>query len=197
MIASLIEDVAGGKRSRLLYPVAVTFVLIAKVIILTKVLTVAELIGSAISFVLWLALLECQARPRARVLTALFAALVIAQRLEPFKFRSTAGHFGLVPFISFMDSSLSINIQSFFEKFFLYGSLLWLSVKTGMRWAWATSLIAGLLLVTSLVEVYLPGRSAEVTDPVMALMIGIIFALVTRASENANHIVTGPGVADD
>jgi VanZ family protein len=197
IIASLIEDVAGGKRSRILYPLAVTFVLVAKVIILTKVVTPAELIGSAVSFVLWLALLERWARPRVHVLAAPFAALVIAQRLEPFEFRSTAGHFGLVPFISLMDSSLSINIQSFFEKFFLYGSLLWLFVKTGISWAWATGLVAGLLLVTSLVEVYLPGRSAEITDPVMALMIGIIFALVTRASENTNHIVTDSGVADD
>lgn len=181
-IASLIEGVAGAKRSRFLYPLAVGFVLVAKVIILTKVVTPAELLGSIVSFALWLILLEARPRPRNCVLAIVFAALVIAQRLEPFQFHSATGSFGWIPFVSLMDSSLSVNIQSFFEKFFLYGTLLWLVCETGVNWVWATAMTSGVLLVTSLVEIYLPGRSAEITDSIMALMIGVIFALVMRAS---------------
>lgn len=181
-IATLIESLSGEKRSRFLFPVAVGFVLVAKVIILTKVVTPAEFLGSVISFALWLVLLAAPPRPRNGVLAGMFAAVVIAQRLEPFQFGSAAGDFGWIPFVSLMDSSLSVNIQSFFEKFFLYGTLLWLVRETGANWTWSTALTVAILLVTSMAEIYLPGRSAEITDSVMALLIGAIFALAMRAS---------------
>jgi VanZ family protein len=186
-IASLIESVVGGKRSRLLYPLAVAFVLGAKVIILTKVVTLAELLGSVISFALWLPLVEIRPGQRNRVLAVTFAGLVVAQRLEPFQFQVPAGHFGLIPFVSLMDSSLSVNIQSFFEKFFLYGTLIWLICEMGVSWMWATVLAFVILLVTSLAEIYLPGRSAEITDSIMALMIGVIFSLVRRAAAHSDR----------
>ena len=62
------------------------------------------------------------------------------------------------------------------EKFFLYGSLVWLSTKAGLPLWLGTLLVALLLFITSVAELYLPGRSAEITDAVMALMVGLIMA---------------------
>ena len=74
--------------------------------------------------------------------------------------------------------------MSFLEKGFLYGSLIWLLQKNGVPFFVATLAVAGLLLVTSLMEVHLPGRSAEITDAVMALFIGGVIALVRSASSS-------------
>jgi hypothetical protein len=42
-----------------------------------------------------------------------------------------ARHFGWLPFLGFMHGSLEVNIMSFCEKAFLYGSLIWLLGRLG------------------------------------------------------------------
>jgi thiol:disulfide interchange protein len=77
-----------------------------------------------------------------------------------------------------MSGSLEINILSFLEKFFLYGSAIWLLAKAGLRLGSSTLIMVVLLFVTGEAERWLPNRSAEITDAVFALMIGGIFALI-------------------
>ena len=71
-----------------------------------------------------------------------------------------------------------VNTLSFFEKVFLYGSLLFLLTEAGVRLGISSLLVASSLFATSWLETYLPGRSAEITDAVMALLIALIFALL-------------------
>jgi hypothetical protein len=95
--------------------------------------------------------------------------------------------FGWVPFLSFMYGSPEVDIMSFLEKGFLYGSLIWLFGKIGWRVATSAILVAMMLFATSWAETYLPGRSAETTDAIMALLIGAIIALMETAIKQ-----TGP-----
>jgi VanZ family protein len=165
----------------LLMPFFVGAVLFAKILILDASLSIAEIAGAALAFALWI-LLGASERLRITIITLLFAAAVAAARLEPFQFGAAAGQFQWIPFYGFMQGSIDIDVQSFFEKFFLYGGLIWLLVRSGMRLGLAAAFVALLLLATSWIELYLPGRSAEVTDAVMALAIAAIAGL-TRAAE--------------
>ena len=73
--------------------------------------------------------------------------------------------------------------MSFLEKAFLYGSLIWLLDKSGFRPGISTILVAMMLFATSWAETYLPGRSAEITDALMALLIGAIITAIKTPSE--------------
>ena len=84
-----------------------------------------------------------------------------------------------------MGGSIEVDVLSFFEKFFLYGSLIWLMMEGGLRRSAATALVAATLLATSIAEMYLPGRSAEITDTLMAIAIAVVFAFVSRGDEAA------------
>jgi VanZ family protein len=83
-----------------------------------------------------------------------------------------------VPFNSFMNGSVEVDVLSFMEKCFLYGSLLFLLGRAGMRPVFAAILVAGTLFATSWAETYLPDRSAEITDALMTLLIASGFALI-------------------
>jgi hypothetical protein len=111
--------------------------------------------------------------------------MVVAQRLEPFLFMMPPVPFGWIPFRSFMQGSIEVDVLSFLEKFFLYGSLIWLLMEGRFRRSVATTLVAATLLVTSIAEMYLPGRSAEITDSLMAIAIAVVFAFVTRGDDTA------------
>jgi len=187
-ISHIIEAIVGQNRSRVLIPIMVAGTFAAKIMIVTKVLTVAEILGAILAFALWVMALRMSVRIRFAAAAVLLAALVIAERLEPFYFTPFENHFGWIPFLSLMEGSLEVNIQSFLEKFFLYGSLMWLLTASGMRLSGAAILVSATLFVTSMVEVYLPNRSAEITDAVMALLIGAMFGLIGQVSKNAKAL---------
>jgi VanZ family protein len=179
----LVEAICGTRRARILYPATMGAVLVAEIFIISTVLSVEQIAGAAIAFGLWLILLIPGRRARLGFTALLLCAYVVVERLEPFQFRAAAGSFGWIPFLSFMRGSIDIDVLSFFEKIFLYGSLVWLLGEIGLRIATAVGFVASCLLLTSIAETHLPGRSAEITDATMAVMVGVIFRLMGAASK--------------
>jgi hypothetical protein len=117
----------------------------------------------------------------------LLSAYILAERLEPFQFSAYGRAFGWTPFRSFLYGSVEVNILSFLEKTFLCGALIWLLDNSGLRSGVSTILVAIMLFAASWAETYLPGRSAEITDALMALLIGIIMAVVKSPTEGSRQ----------
>ena len=185
-VGSLIEAVGGRRRGWLLLPLFIAAVLSAKVVIIGKTLSAGEIAGAVIGLAVWL-LLAISVGPRIRVAATavLFSACIVAERLEPFQFSPYGRAFGWIPFRSFLGGSAEVNILSFLEKAFLYGTLIWLLDKSGLRSGVSTTLVAMMLFAASWAETYLPGRSAEITDALMALLIGIIITVVKTPTEGS------------
>lgn len=184
-VYTLVSRITTILRPWLLMPLFAAGVLFSKILIISTSLSVAEIAGALVAYLIWIVF-----RPLPKTCLAvtiiMFGTMIVAQRLEPFQFAAYPVPFGWIPFRSFMRGSIEVNILSFLEKSFLYGSLIWLLIEGGLRRAVAATLVAGALLVTSIAEMYLPGRSAEITDTLMALAIAATFALVTRGDASAS-----------
>jgi VanZ family protein len=183
-IGSLIEGIVGPKRGGLLFPLFVAVVLLAKVLMVHTTLTMAEIVGAGLAVGGW-GVLALGGHLRNIVIALIFSGYVIAERLEPFQFGATAGSFSWVPFLGFMSSSFEVAVLSFLQKFFFFGSSIWLVAKAGLRLRSSIIVIAVILFTTSYADAYLPNRTAEITDTAMALLIGALFALSeTKARRN-------------
>ena len=180
-IAAAIAGVVGRKHAAHACLAFGAFVFFAKVLIVNATLDASEVAGAVTAFFLWLALSTAPRRQRSATIAAALGLCVVAMRIEPFVFGPASRHFGWIPFISFMKGSTDLNVRSFLEKFFLYGCIIWLLTQAGLRLLLSTLLVAFVLMATSYVEIFLPGRSAEITDAVLALLIGGIFALTDSA----------------
>ena len=110
----------------------------------------------------------------------MFVGTVIVQSLDPFHFSATARPFGWIPFRSFMFGSIATNVSSFFEKAFTYGALTWLFVRAGCSLRTATLLGGSLVLCLRLEQVYLPRRSAEITDVFMLMILAAMMKLMSE-----------------
>jgi VanZ family protein len=177
-VYALIEAVVGRRRSAWLALLFAIVMLCAKILIINTVLRVAELAGAGVAFAIWLVLLTLPGRMRTGIAAIILCVYVVALRLEPFEFQAFARPFDWIPFYGLMHGSLQVDALAFLEKFFLYGSMLFLlGDALGRRWL-ATVLVAVLLFATSWAETYLPTRSGEITDGLMALMIAAVFALL-------------------
>jgi VanZ family protein len=185
-VGSLIEALSGRRRGWLLFPLFIAAVLVTKIVIIGKTLSAAEIAGAATALAVWLLLaVSVSARLRVTVSALLFSAYIVAERLEPFQFSAYGRAFGWMPFRSFLYGSVEVNITSFLEKAFLYGAVIWLLEKSGLRSGVSTILVAIMLFAASWAETYLPGRSAEITDALMALLIGIIITVVKNPTEGS------------
>ncbi len=99
------------------------------------------------------------------------------ERLTPFRLSPVGHGFEWVPFVDLLRAPVETGFLVMIDKFFLYGSLIWLLMRAGLRLWRATVAVALLLLFCSFVEMYLPGRSAGITDALLALMIGTLLRL--------------------
>jgi len=192
---ALIEAAAARRRSGFLAPMFAILVLCGKILIVNTVLRLAEPVGAATAFVVWLALLWLPVRLQTGIVGLVVCGYVTALRLEPFTFLPFARSFDWVPFDGLMHGSLQADALAFLEKFFLYGSMVYLLGIALRQRVLATLLVTLLLFATSWAETYLPGRSAEVTDALMALLIAALFAMLPT-ERDASALATGtPGLS--
>ncbi len=176
-VALLIEAMVGTARSRVVLPLLVSSVFFARILIVDAALSSAEVAGGALAVLGWQAFLS-RAQTRGQIIAAAFAGGVLLEALRPFQFSTMARPFEWIPFSGFMHGSVEVNIRSFLEKTFVYGALIWLAVRAGFSFAIAVGLSAGLVLSVRLSQVFLPGRSAEITDLIMLLILaGVMKAL--------------------
>jgi VanZ family protein len=181
-IGALVEAIGGTRRAWILFPLFMTALITARMLIVGTVLSMAELAGAGAAFAVWIALAIGGPKLRVVLITLLLGAAVAAARLAPFRFTEHGRPFGWVPFHGFMHGSIEVNMMSFFEKAFLYGSLVWLLGRVGLHRGISVLLVVAMLFATSWAETRLAGRSGEITDAVIALIIGVILALMERGN---------------
>jgi VanZ family protein len=170
-VSYLLAQALRRNYSRIAGLLFAAFVFAAKVVIVGQTLSASEIAGAVPAFFLWFAFLGRSDAAPAIVLVLLGASVTIL-RLQPFEFHAQATQFGWMPFRSILRGSLGADYVACVEKIFLYGSLIWIGSRAGLSLWISTCGVGVLLLVTSLAETHLPGRSAEVTDCVMAVLIG-------------------------
>jgi hypothetical protein len=155
----LIEAAAGAARTGRLFAIFAGGIFAAKVLIADNGLSSADIAGACVALVLWLLFFR-RAPARHAILALFFAAMIAALRLAP-----SAPH--------------GFGWQVLAEKAFLYGGLIWLLNRAGMRLLHATLATALLLLLTSVGAAHGVVRSAWIgVDAAEALAAGALLYAV-------------------
>jgi VanZ family protein len=150
----------------------------ARLFIASRTLAWPDILGAAAAYAVWLCLPRLWVRRAAPFL--LTGALILAE-LWPFHFQESAQAFNWVPFRALFRSDWQNGFEVLFRKSFWYGSVLWLWRASGCSLAWATAIAAAALFVLERVQVYLPGRTPEITDAVLAALMGVLLWLLRDA----------------
>jgi len=177
-VGLMLETLCGAERSRIALPMLLAVSLLARA--LAGNVEPAEIAGGAAAVLLWSGALW-RLRARATVAALLFLSLVVLLTLAPFHFSAPPHAFGWVPFRSFLEDRPNHAIVVFFEKAFLYGGMVWLLVRAGLSPLPASVFGTTLVLGLRLLQTYLPGRSSEITDAMLALMLAAMMTLGLRA----------------
>ncbi len=173
--AAILESIFRA-RSHVALAVTIAAVAFARLFLIGGAVASAEIAGPLIAILAWTAM--SRLRRRAAIVAILFVVLVILQALDPFHFLAEPRQFVWIPFASFIDGPRENGVRVFFEKAFTYGTLVWLPVRAGLSFPITTMAGVALVFCLRLAQVFLPGRSAEITDAVMVLMMAGLMVLL-------------------
>lgn len=114
-------------------------------------------------------------RPRwaAGALCALLIGHLLINGMHPWYLGQP--HFNWIPFSGFLTGSMTINALSLLEKCFFYGSLIYLLAECRLNKTWVLAIPVGLTLGIELTQIHLPGRTAELTDPILCGLLFVAF----------------------
>ncbi|MGH6885384.1 MAG: hypothetical protein ACREGK_04850 [Geminicoccales bacterium] len=124
-----------------------------------------------------------QRLPTANVAGCLAAALfslVAWNGLAPFDFQLAQEGFALLPFGESLAQYRATNLADVFLRCFTIGTLVWLLFRAGMPALAAAGVGAGSIFGIELLQTWLPGQTAEITDPLLALCAGGLIAVFER-----------------
>ena len=132
----------------------------------------ADIAGAILGIVVWWSIMVRIPR-NAEILAFLLMVQIVIQELTPFVFDANPGHFSAIPFIGFIRGPMLNSALQFLEKIFLYGAFVWLLVKTGLKLRFSLILSVALLSCIELIQMFIPGRVSEVSDPLLVVIMGV------------------------
>lgn len=179
--AYLLRVATSPSLSRLALPIIGLAVVIAPLGIVGRVMRPEEIVSVMTASLLWPFL--ARSRMTRPVLLVLVIAVVIGIELAPFDFSGNYRDFAWLPFSGFITGAMEVGVFAIFEKFFLYGTLIWLLARSGMPLLPGTILVALAMLGLEFCQLLTPDRSPEITDALMALIAGWMCAVFSPKSE--------------
>jgi len=152
----------------------------ARLMLAGRTLAWSDIVGAAAAYAAWWCLSRRWVR---RAVPFLLAGALILAELAPFHIAAQQGAraFNWVPFLGLFHSNWQDGFVVLFRKSFWYGSVLWLWRASGRSLAWVTAFAAAVLFVLERAQLYLPGRTPEITDAVLAVLMGVLLWLLRDA----------------
>ncbi len=171
-VACLLESILKRKVNLLL--AVLLLVVPGRLILAGRTLGWPDVAGAVAAYAVWIWAPRTVVRRAAPVVVT--GALLLGE-LSPFHFGAAQG-FNWVPFRGLFHSAWQDGFVILFRKSFWYGSVLWLWRGAGVRLWVATVIAAAALVGLERVQIRLPGRTPEVTDAVLAVLMGLLLWLL-------------------
>lgn len=176
-VTAVVEEVAGAESIRIA-SVALLLLLPGRLFLDTRSLTGSECAAAILAVIIWRRFLGVK-QNRFLLIGWLSVAALVLRGLAPFHFTADQ-QFSWVPFGASLSYEQAAALVVFFKKCFLYGVAVWLLAKAGFPYLLGTIGVASLLAVIEVVQIRLPGRTPEITDPLLAVIMAVILRFTSR-----------------
>ncbi|MGO9228289.1 MAG: VanZ family protein [Bryobacteraceae bacterium] len=144
----------------------------------SRSLALDEVAGAALALLAW-EIVPAQRRLTIGIWMAL-SAILLAE-LAPFHFTAHAAPFYWTPLGATFENERWGAVVILLRKAFLYGAAIWLLVRSRVRYPVAGGALSLSLFALEMVQRYLPGRTPEITDSLIAVvMTAALWAIGSR-----------------
>lgn len=109
------------------------------------------------------------------IVAAMLVTLLLVG-LQPYRMAAVPNTFHWIPFTGYLDGSMATNALNLVYKGFFYGTAVFLLRDCGSRPLASALTVAIWLAAIEALQMWVAGRTAEVTDPLFALMLGWVLS---------------------
>jgi VanZ family protein len=177
-LAALLATIAGAGNA-LRWTLVLALVLPARLFLLGRTLTPSEVAGAAVALIVGRWLLTNLRKPVPVAACAVVIG-IIAVGLAPYRIAAVPVDLSWVPFAGVLESARDSGTQILLRKAFWYGTAIYLFHNMGYGWRGPSVVLALVLAAIEFAQRYLPGRSADVTDPLLALLLGVLLSTLHK-----------------
>jgi VanZ family protein len=170
-----LKAIVGTERTVVLLAMLIAVVIAGKVLVVTRVLNASTLAGCAIGYAVW-CFAWASKRPlrgESAIPLVLLAAFTL-KALEPFELTSVPADFNWIPFARMLQGSMIINSMVLVESVFVFAGVLGLARMQGARIGAITFVLALWVGALETIQMYLVGRTPDITEPLLAVMVGLL-----------------------
>lgn len=179
-VACVSQGLSSG-LARAGFPVSAMTMLVClvpcRLLIAGRTVTLPELLAPAAAWPLWTLWLSKQTARTPWAAGCAVAAILI-RGLTPLEFSAAAQPFSWIPLAASLSYEYLAAAIILFPKAFLYGAAIWLLHASGIGRLAAAAAIATLLGAIEAAQIFLPAHTPEITDPLLALLLAGVFALL-------------------
>lgn len=109
---------------------------------------------------------------RRTVVGLLLILCYTASALHPYELRDVIAGISWLPFATMLEGSMIHNVQSLASNLIFYVSILYVGARATGRLASATLGLTLWVLVMELMQTLIKGRAADITEPILVLLVG-------------------------
>jgi VanZ family protein len=175
--AGLLMNAAGIRRSTRWLRISI-LAIPAQFFVVDRQPVPSDLLGALAGFVLFA--FRPRMKPVSRSEAAAFSALLVLRGLSPFRFVATATAFSWIPFSGVLYSEWQQAVLTLLGKMFYYATAIWLFRAAGVRMFQSIAFVAAILAAIEVLQTHLPGRTPEITDPLLAILMGFVLFILFR-----------------
>lgn len=179
--AGVVLAAATGARRRWMLPATAILVLAFRPMVVDRHMSLEEVLGAAAAALLWVAI----PRPGAGLALGMLGSAIVLRELAPFRFAAESAPFSWIPFRASLETDWQSGAVTLLRKAYDYGATAWLLRALGVPYVAAGIGLAAALAVMEALQCYLPGRTPEITDSVLALAMAFLLARLWNRRELA------------
>lgn len=186
VVAQAVLSYANRQRSTEVLLAIIAAVMVGRLLFVASPFIPSELLALALLLPTLVLLHKFRSAPQSALVLLAFAALFIYERLTPFNFGGLEHNFDFWPFLTWMRDGMPIDADALLRKLFIFGGMIWLLKDAGLPLRTSTMGVVAAVLAIEVVHLWQPGHSSSLTDPSLALLIGVLmqFASDERKSKH-------------
>lgn len=155
-------------------------VLVGRLVVANQTFDASELVALIALVPIVVLMYRMTAGPKRLLLLAAMLAAFMFERLTPFVFTGPAPDFDFWPFLGWSAAGFPVDPGELFATVFLFAALLWILRYAGVSFRVAAGVVLVLASATEFLQLWLPERSASITDPAIALVVVLAFRYTQR-----------------
>ncbi len=174
VVAQAVLSYAHRQRSNEVLLTVMAIVMVGRLLFVTPAFIASELLALALLLPTLVILHKFRSAPQSAVVLIAFALLFVYERLIPFNFGSMEHNFDFWPFMAWIHNGMPIDADLLLRKLFVFGALIWLLKDAGLPMQTAMISVVLVVLGIEVLHLWQPGHSSSLTDPVLALLMGLL-----------------------